>query len=197
MFYENSVKSRRVLYTPSPFAKSALLYLQECGTLTALKHHKDSRSKLSSYLMFIVLEGSGRLTYSGAEYSLSAGDCVFIDCEIPYSHFTADQFWKLQWVHFNGTSMNDIYQKYFERGGQPVFRPEKPERITTILDEVYCCASSEDYIRDMRINEQLAALMTQVMEMSRQSKKKRISKQQYSLQDIKAYLDENWTKKLC
>ena len=32
-----SVQSSRILYTPSPFARSSLLHLQEVGSLTAIK----------------------------------------------------------------------------------------------------------------------------------------------------------------
>ena len=42
------VSSRRILYTPTAFAKSALLYLQEVGTLKAEKPHTSSRTLLSS-----------------------------------------------------------------------------------------------------------------------------------------------------
>lgn len=37
------VSSNRVLYTPSSFARASLLYLQEIGTLQALKPHTSSR----------------------------------------------------------------------------------------------------------------------------------------------------------
>ena len=40
------VSSKRVLYTPTPFAKSALLYLQEIGSLQAAQPH-------TSYLLTV------------------------------------------------------------------------------------------------------------------------------------------------
>jgi hypothetical protein len=59
------VSSNRVLYTPSAFARSSLLHLQEIGTLQALAPHTSSRSNLQSYLFFTVLSGSGVLNYDG------------------------------------------------------------------------------------------------------------------------------------
>ncbi len=59
------VSSNRVLYTPSSFAKSSLLHLQEIGELSALRAHTSSRSNLQSFLFFVVIKGSGTLIYDG------------------------------------------------------------------------------------------------------------------------------------
>ena len=84
----NSVSSNRIIYTPSTFARSSLIHLQETGTLKALYPHKSERSGLTSCLFFTVLNGDGLLTYDGASYELRTGDCVFIDCRKAYSHST-------------------------------------------------------------------------------------------------------------
>lgn len=200
MFTEGSVDSKRIVYSASPFAKASLIFLQETGSLTALKPHTSARSKLASYLFFIVVDGQGALEYGGKKINLSPGDCVFIDCMEPYSHVTNKNLWKLQWVHFNGETMPGIYGKYQERGGQPVFRPQNIEEYKNILDAIFSISVSEDYLRDMKINEQLSSLLTKIMEMSwipeAQASMKRGTGREYSLQDIKAYLDENWQKKI-
>ena len=82
-----SVQSSRILYTPSPFARSSLLHLQEVGSLTAIKPHTSKREKLHSYLCFMVEDGEGELVYEGKKYDLKAGDVVFIDCRKAYSHY--------------------------------------------------------------------------------------------------------------
>ena len=84
----DTVRSSRIIYTPSVFARSSLLHLQETGTLQALHPHKSERSGLHSCLFFTVLSGTGRLVYEGGAHELQAGDCVFIDCRKPYSHET-------------------------------------------------------------------------------------------------------------
>ena len=200
MFTEGSVDSKRIVYTASPFAKASLLFLQETGSLTALKPHTSTRSKLASYLFFIVVDGCGALEYGGKRISLSPGDCVFIDCMEPYSHITSKNLWKLQWVHFNGETMPGIYGKYQERGGQPVFRPQNIEEYKNILDAIFSISASEDYLRDMKINEQLSSLLTKIMEMSwipeAQASMKRGTGREFSLRDIKGYLDENLHKKI-
>lgn len=84
----SSVSSNCVLYTPSIFARTSLLFLQETGSLRATNAHTSAREGLSSFLFFTVLSGCGELVYEGESYELSPGSCVFIDCEKAYSHST-------------------------------------------------------------------------------------------------------------
>ena len=107
------------IYTPSDFAKLSLFHIQEIGSLQATKPHTSKRENLSSYLFFIVNSGSGTLLYNNETYDLKMGDCVFIDCRHLYSHTTSDDLWSLSWIHFDGPSVANIYQKYMERGGLP------------------------------------------------------------------------------
>lgn len=76
----SSVNSSRIIYTPSTFARTSLLHLQEVGSLQAVHPHISQRENLVSFLCFIVLSGEGELSYEGQTYQLHAGDCVFIDC---------------------------------------------------------------------------------------------------------------------
>ena len=78
IFPQTSVTSNRIIYTPSEFAKTSLLHLQETGELKAERPHTNSRSGLDSYLFFIVISGSGNLIYDDATYKLKTNDCVFI-----------------------------------------------------------------------------------------------------------------------
>ena len=192
----SSVQSDRILYTPSAFARGSLLHLQEVGTLKALHPHTSTRSGLVSYLCFLVLEGEGSLTYDGRQYSLKLGDCVFTDCRKTYSHSTSDCLWSLSWCHFYAPFMPAIYEKYKERGGLPVFHPEKPDAFQKIFVQLYVLAASSDYIRDMRINESLSALLTLLMQESWNPDHVAVSKKRMELAAVKAYMDEHYTQKL-
>ena len=83
LFQGSLVNARRIIYTPSDFAKNNLLHLQEAGELQALKPHTSSRKGLVSYLFLVVLEGSGTVVYDGVSYELSGGDCAFIERVLP------------------------------------------------------------------------------------------------------------------
>ena len=209
-----SVSSDRIIYTPSTFARTSLIHLQETGTLQAVHPHKNERSGLQSCLFFTVLSGSGRLIYEGKEYDLTSGDCVFIDCKKPYRHETGNitgleqidatignadhtnELWSLQWVHFYGPNMGAIYRKYQERGGKPVFRTSQLNSYHDILDELYTIASSPDYVRDMRIHEKLSSLLILLMKDSWDDTQIQTTPDTLDIQTVKDYLDENFKRRI-
>lgn len=197
LFHGNLVTSNRIIYTPSVFAKTNLIHLQEIGSLKAQKPHVSRRDNLASYLFFMVLSGSGTLEYDGITYELKGGDCVFIDCKKPYFHRSSEDLWSLEWVHFYGPNMSGIYDKYTERGGTPSFRPKSLTSYRELHAELYQLAGSEVYIKDMKIYEKLASLLTFLMEESwnPQVRRQNASRKQ-NLQAIKDYIDQNYAKKI-
>ena len=190
------VSSNRVLYTPSAFARTSLLHLQEIGELQALAPHTSSRSNLQSYLFFTVLSGSGELVYDGKKYELKKGDMVFIDCRKPYSHTTDLNLWSLRWCHFYGPTLSFVYEKYVERGGRPTFRPEETASFLSTLDSLYKLASGSDYIRDMRINEELNRLCTLLMEQSWNPEEATTAPKKLSVAEVKEYLEQHYAEKI-
>ena len=96
----SSVSSSRIIYTPSTFARTSLLHLQEVGSLQAVHPHISQREDLVSFLCFIVLSGEGTLSYEEQTYQLDQGDCVFIDCRKAYSHSTSDNSGRFSGVTF-------------------------------------------------------------------------------------------------
>ena len=195
-----SVRSLRILYTPSSFARTSLLHLQEAGYLTAIKSHTSKREKLQSYLCFVVEDGEGTLTYEGRQYDLKVGDVVFIDCRKAYSHSTggtaSERLWSLRWCHFYGPSMPAIYAKYCERGGLPAIRGADVSQYAAILTDIYALASSSDYIRDMRINGRLSDLLTLLMESSWHYESHNSAPKKMDVSLVRSFLDEHYSEKL-
>lgn len=188
------VSSDRVLYTASSFARCSLLHLQEIGELRAIKPHTSSRSNLQSYLFFCVVDGAGELIYEGKNYRLSSGFCVFIDCRKPYSHTTDEtNLWALRWCHFYGPTMGNIYSKYCERGGRPVFSPTVTTPFFDVLAELLSVAKSSDYMRDMLINERLSSLIRLIMEQSWHPEDRALPNKRASVLEVKRYIDENYS----
>ena len=192
----SSVSSSRIIYTPSTFARTSLLHLQEVGSLQVIHPHTSTRTNLLSFLCFIILSGEGELSYEGQTYQLGEGDCVFIDCRKAYSHSTSDNLWSLQWCHFYAPFLPAVYEKYKERGGHPVFHPDDLIPFTSLLTDLYNLASSSDYIRDMRINEKLGSLLTLLMEQSWHPESVTVSRKRMELATVKEYLDEHYTEKI-
>ena len=101
----------------------------------------------------------------------------------------------MQWIHFHGPKIQEIYRKYTERGGQPVFRPQEVNAYISLLNDIHTTASSTDYIRDMRINEKVSALLTLCMEESRWPDDGTAAKKR-SLSDVKEYMDRHYAEKI-
>lgn len=184
-----TVESNRTIYIPSEFAKKSLIYLQEVGKSKTIAKNTNSRNRLDSYLFFIVLDGTGTLFYSNKTYNLKKGSCVFIDCNNKYSH-TSDN-WTIEWVHFNGTNIKEIYDKYIERNGSDVFESNNFSTYETLLNEIHLLSNSNDYVRDMNIFNKLTNLLSLIMsETIYESKDK--NKNIYNISSIKEYVDDNY-----
>lgn len=197
LFHGNLVNSNRIIYTPSPFAKDSLFHLQETGQLHAQKPHTSSRENLLSYLFFIVLEGSGILTYDGHEYALHKGDCVFLDCRKPYSHCSSEDLWTLRWVHFYGPSMHNIYEKYLQRGGLSSFTSQRLDEYDQVLQALFTVASSDSHVKDMEINEKLSTLLTILMKESwNPGQNVSHTSGKRNLREIKDYIDLHYPQKI-
>ena len=105
--------SRRILHTPSTLARRTFFYVQEAGYLKLKKSHISQRKNLDSYLLVLVLSGSGSLTYKDTVYPLKKNTCFFINCMIPYHHQSSETDpWELIWVHFNGATSGEYHSYY-------------------------------------------------------------------------------------
>lgn len=196
LFHGDLVNTSRIIYTPSDFAKLTLFHIQEIGTLQATKPHTSKRDYLASYLFFLVLSGSGKLVYDGNEYELKEGSCVFIDTRRPYSHTTVDDLWSLSWLHFDGPTVANIYQKYKERGGLPAFSSSHFDEYKNVFENLYEIASANSFTRDMEINTGISSLLAQLMADSWHPEISAPGTKKSNILDIKTYLDQNYNKKI-
>lgn len=171
---KNNSGTRPIRYTPSAFACSSLLYLQEIGSEQATFSKEDSAFS-ASYLFLLVASGSGTLEYDGNSFDLSPGDCVFIDCRREYElRIGGAGEGRVSWCCFNSSGMEAIYDAYVACSGRPVFHPEGSSVLpsgfpspASIFDEIYEIAVDEREnvrsIRDVQLNEALSRLLTLVM----------------------------------
>lgn len=196
LFHGDLVNTSRIIYTPSDFARISLFHIQEIGTLQATKPHTSKRENLSSYLFFIVCSGSGKLVYQGAEYPLHASDCVYIDCRRPYAHTTDDKLWNLSWVHFDGPTAANIYQKYRERGGLPAFTPKSHQPYLQAFKSLYNVTVSGSFTRDMDINVRLSDILALLIADSWNPGEAQPGTKKTGMVDVKKYMDENYSKKI-
>lgn len=193
----NLINYDRVIYTPSIFAKSALCYLQEIGTLQALKKHTSNREYLDSFLFFIVNSGNGILEYNGTTYELNEHACVFIDCHNPYSHTTSSNLWNISWIHFSSNMMSKIYTKFVERGGKPTFTSKNFNEYKICYNDLMQLSKSKGHIKDMEINEKLTHLLSLLIEETVYSdNEEKLNNKTKILNEVKNYITINYNTKI-
>lgn len=195
-YHGKYVSSERILYTPSEFARENLLYLQEIGQVRAKQPHANTHPDLASFLFIMVLSGSGKLSYLGEEYKFADGDCAFINCKSDYYHESSANLWTIRFIHFYGPTASGIYQKYVNRGGEIVFHPDNMEDFIGCWEKMFALASSDDPIKDMKINEQLASLCCLIMAKSGRPETRTPEKGKQSLLAMREYLREHLAEKI-
>lgn len=188
--------SDRILATPSSYAKKNFFYVQEIGTLQSLEPHISKRQNLSSYLFFTVLEGKGYLTYHGQKYNVAAGDCVWLDCTLPYSHeSSAAHPWKLMWVHFNGTMAESYYHFFLNQNNSFLFHPRSIVPFTDILKQLYQSLIQKTSLTELYGNKYITDIITLCF-----TENKMFHEAEYTIPDkiklIHNYLSEHYNEKI-
>ncbi|MCM1154038.1 MAG: AraC family transcriptional regulator [Roseburia sp.] len=153
--------SNRIIATPSSYAREHYLYVQEVGTLQSLEPHISRRQNLNSYLFFIILEGSGYVSYNNERYFISVGDCIWLDCTKPYSHeSSAADPWSLMWVHFYGKEAPCFYADFLKHSCSFLFHPQNTLAFTDILQHIHQIHSAKVSLLELYTNRYLTDLIT-------------------------------------
>lgn len=188
--------SNRIIATPSSYAREHYLYVQEVGTLQSLEPHISQRQNLSSYLIFIVLKGSGYVSYDGCRFNITAGDCVWLDCTKSYSHeSSATDPWSLMWVHFYGKEAPFFYASYLKQSCPFLFRPQDTMAFTDILHHLYQIHSMKHSLMELYANRGLTDLITLCFGENLPESGKASSIPE-KLKQIHDYLDEKYAEKI-
>lgn len=188
--------SNRIITTPSSYAKENYLYVQEVGTLQSLEPHISKRQNLNSYLFFVVLDGNGSVSYENKKYSISAGDCVWLDCTRPYSHeSSADNPWSLMWVHFNGILADSYYDNFIEHGHAFLFRPRNISLFTDALTQLYQTQLQKSSMMELMSNKYITDIITLCFTENRSTHEGESSIPE-KLIEIHSYLEEHHQQKI-
>lgn len=188
--------SDRIISTPSQYAREHYLYVQEVGTLQSLEPHISKRQNLSSYLFFLVLDGSGTVSYENRTYSICAGDCVWLDCTRPYSHESSAEYpWSLMWVHFNGKNAADYYSTFLQQGNPFLFRPRNLVLFTDALSQLYQTQLGKSSLMELLSNKYITDIITLCFTESRAEHEGEYSIPE-KLNQIHSYLEEHYADKI-
>lgn len=186
--------SRRMIQTPSSIARSAFFYVQETGYFKLKESHRAFRKNLDSYLIVLVLSGSGTLMYNEKFYELKPGSCFFIDCKIPYYHQSSDSApWELIWVHFHGATSKEYY-RYFSVISDPALMPQDFGELKDKLERLLDVNTHADLMAEISSSRLIMDILSILLQDVTNSKEEQTPARQKMLQ-IRLYLDEHYTDK--
>ena len=190
-----NASSKRLMPTPSQYAKEHLYYVQEIGTLTSQSPHVSTRNNIYSFLFLIVINGSGTFSYQGVKTKIQKGDCVLIDCEHKYAHESSEADpWTLTWVHFYGKKIEDLMQYYRKLELPAIFHPADSNNIQFLLQTLYTVVDTHDALSEIMANKYLTDIITYAfMESKKADHADTLTEK---LHHIREYLQSNYSKKL-
>lgn len=190
-YSENSI---RLIQTPSNLARSTFFYIQETGYFKLKESHRAFRKNLESYLIVLVLSGSGILMYDEKIYKLHAGCCFFIDCMVPYYHqsSTSDP-WELMWIHFNGAT-SDRYYHFYSSVSEPAFEPSSFQIIREKLESLLDVNRHSDLSAEIASSRLIMDVLSILLQDITNSHEEQGAAHQKML-DIRQYLDEHYADK--
>lgn len=186
--------SRRMIQTPGAFARSALFYVQETGYLKLKESHLARRKNLESYLVVLVLSGSGTLMYNETSYPLKKGSCFFIDCMAPYYHQSSSTDpWELIWVHFNGSSSREYYE-YFSSKSAPSFQPRSFPDLQDAMEHLLDVNTASDLTAEISSSQLIVNILSLLLlDITEQHNERHPGHQKMA--EVRRYLDEHYTEK--
>lgn len=190
---EGITESERFLRTPGEFARNHLIFVQEIGRLRSIQPHQCIREKLESYLIFIVLSGSGMVRINGEECPLVMGDCVFIDCQQHYEHQSSESDpWKLMWIHCNGQHMKAFHAFFKQKNdGKEYVTVENAERLKRYFKELLLIQKEQRILAEF----QSSILIEQIIESLIEEAVRQAENKFYVVYNqIREYINENYRK---
>jgi AraC family transcriptional regulator len=150
--YIRGVSSDSCIYfhTPSQFAASSLFYIESCGHFYCDSTYSCVRRDTDNIQILYLSDGRGTLNYDDKSYTINAGDCFIIDCNIPHSYYARD-YWETWWCHINGLSTWALYEQIFERNG-PTMTLSGTTQIPFLLDSIIRSGESNLFSNEAEIS---------------------------------------------
>lgn len=157
---ETTDSTKRIICTPSPSAKNTFFYVQETGCLVSGERSAPHMQQLESFLFAAVIKGRGELSTGKESFTVSKGDCFFIDCRLPHSYVSSgDEPWKLLWVYFNGATSRQYYDHFISQS-KNVFRLASFERAVSSLTKIISVNEEKSHDSEIMSSRYIMDLLT-------------------------------------
>lgn len=185
--------SKRIINTPTALAKHTFFYLQETGIMKKEDWTSTNRQNLDSYLFVAVTDGKGELTFKNQTFTVSKGECFFIDCRMAHHYESiSKEPWEIMWVHFNGATSEQYYE-YFTNQGKNVFKPLSTEKIISIISEIISVNECKNTNAEIVTSKLLVELLTFIL-MTSSEKSSYDTALKQKLISVYEYINENFSR---
>lgn len=192
--FDSSI-SRRIINTPSPLAKNTFFYIQEAGFIKAEDGSAIQRKELDSFLFAVVIKGRGVIEFGEDSYSLNGGDCVFIDCRIPFNMESSEtEPWELMWIHFNGATSGKYYE-FFLTHLKNVFKPASTEKIISVIAEIIRINETKSANAEILTSGLIMNLLTYILTMNDCDEQVDSALRQ-KLSAVNRYIEDHFTEEI-
>lgn len=158
-----SKDSVRLILTPSTTAKNLFFYTQETGYFKTSYPYFSERQNLDSFLIIYTVSGKGHLEYEGQTYTLTKGQCFYINCE-EHHLYRADEKedWEILWIHFNGGNALGYY-KEFTRSGFHIVDFQDNAYMEVTLRDIIARHQKKDSTTEPYVSHLIDGLLTELL----------------------------------
>lgn len=112
---EATLASPTLIHTPNS------LVIQEAGAFKVDDRYYTGRESLDSFFIALTIDGKAELKYDHQTFTLSKGDCIFLNCMNAHYYKTLPtETWEYLWVHFTGNHALDFYHEFVKDGFRPI-----------------------------------------------------------------------------
>lgn len=151
-------------FFPSSVARRSWLFLQTLLDVSFGNNYFTIRDNLDSWIILQTLEGAGKLTYEGKEYTISEGDIFIIDCHKLHDYRTfGSKRWHYRLAHFNGFSMPDFFSQIISTGNV-VFHQETDSKFTELFDALFTLNLTDTPECELLSNSILTQMLTEIIQ---------------------------------
>ncbi len=189
-FAHNHTKESYLYFNEySHFAESNLYYVQILGYEDCTQGYFLERENFDSFLLVYTINGEGTLKYDSKTYKLTPKTCFLIDCNEYHNYYNSGKDnWQFHFIHFNGFSARQIYEKIIGLNGV-VFNGD--DSILSLLLEAEVLSKNITQFSEIYFSEIIASLVASIFRYSNTEFSKKVILVENVISYIKDHFDTN------
>lgn len=192
---EQGVLANSALYfhIPSQLASNLLFYPLCTGYFYCDSNYECQRSNYDSFLLLIVVKGSGFLTINNQKQALGKGAVVLLDCYHEHHYYT-DTGWEILWLHFDGPQSRGYFDEITQQNQLLLFTDQQLT-IKKQLEQIFTSYHKSDSpLDEFAISHIICSVLTNLWQASKKSRE--ASMKSNPLKDTLHYISEQIANEL-